>query len=121
MASTLTLADGRAGAARAPQVAQVTQVAPAVRTAAPELFVVSTHKVRDRGEGACNSWLPYGTQHAWTPGSRQTLCGQWTNGWTVFWGRHFSARPASACPVCVEATLPEDSRRRLDPRPRASG
>ena len=88
-----------------------------------ELFVVSTHKVRDRSVGVPpNSWLPYGAQHAWRPGSRQTLCGEWMNGWTVFWDRHFSARPSSACPACVEATLPEASRRRLDPveRPRAS-
>jgi hypothetical protein len=85
------------------------------RTASEELFVVATHKVRDRSTGAApNTWLPYGAQHAWRPGSRQTLCGEWMNGWTVFWERHFSARPAAACPACVEATLPEASRRRLD-------
>ena len=79
-----------------------------------ELFVAATHKVRDRDSGVPYSWLPYGTQHAWTPGNRQTLCGQFIAGWTVFWERPFSARPAAACPACVEATLPEESRRRLD-------
>lgn len=79
-----------------------------------ELFVVATHKVRDRSGGAPNSWVPYGTEHAWEPGTRRTLCGEWTTGWTVFWDRHFSARPAAACPLCIEATLPEESRSRLD-------
>ena len=79
-----------------------------------ELFVVATHKVRDRSSGAPNQWLPYGVEHAWAPGTRRTLCGEWTTGWTVFWDRHFSARPAAACPACVEATLPEASRQRLD-------
>jgi hypothetical protein len=79
-----------------------------------ELFVVATHKVRDRSAGVPNQWLPYGTEHAWEPGTRRTLCGEWTTGWTVFWDRHFSARPAAVCGACVEATLPEASRRRLD-------
>jgi len=80
----------------------------------PELFVVATHKVRDRSGGSPNEWLPYGTEHAWEPGTRRTLCGEWITGWTVFWDRHFSARPAAACAACVEATLPEASRQRLD-------
>jgi hypothetical protein len=80
----------------------------------PELFVVATHKVRDRESGAPHQWLPYGVQHAWTPGSRRTLCGEWINGWEVFWDRPFSARPSTVCPACVEATLPEEARRRLD-------
>jgi hypothetical protein len=84
------------------------------RPAQRELFVVATHKVRDRSGGAPNSWLPYGTEHAWEPGTRRTLCGEWITGWTVFWDRHFSARPAAACAACVEATLPEASRNRLD-------
>lgn len=79
-----------------------------------ELFVVAIHKVRDRSGGAPNRWIPYGTEHAWEPGTRRTLCGEWINGWTVFWDRHFSARPAAACAACVEATLPEASRSRLD-------
>ena len=78
-----------------------------------ELFVIATHKVRDRS--GPNSWLPYDTEHAWEPGSRRTLCGQWTSGWTVFWDRHFSPRRATACTACAEAMLPEESRRRLDP------
>jgi len=78
------------------------------------LFVVATHKVRDRAAAAPNAWLPYGTEHAWRPGTRRTLCGEWIYEWTVFWDRRFSARPAAACPRCVEATLPEESRRRLD-------
>ena len=78
----------------------------------PDLFVVSTHKVRDRGPD--HDWMPYGAQHAWRPGTRRTLCGEWTSGWTVFWDRPFSVRPAGVCPACVEATLPEQSRRRLD-------
>jgi hypothetical protein len=82
---------------------------------APSLFVIAMHKVRDRSASAPNQWIPYGTEHAWTPGTRRTLCGEWTSGWTVFWDRPFSARPASACAGCVEATLPEASRRRLDP------
>jgi hypothetical protein len=79
-----------------------------------ELFVVATHKVRDRSAAAPNQWLPYGTEHAWEPGTRRTLCGEWITGWTVFWDRRFSARPADVCAACVEATLPEASRRRLD-------
>ena len=95
--------------------ASLTLAHSAARTAPEDLFVVATHKVRDRsGSAAPNTWLPYGTQHAWRPGSRQTLCGEWMNGWTVFWERHFSARPAAACAACVEATLPEASRLRLD-------
>jgi hypothetical protein len=84
------------------------------RTAQPEYFVVATHKVRDRSGGAPNRWLPYGAEHAWEPGTRRTLCGEWITGWTVFWDRRFSARPVAACAGCVEATLPEESRRRLD-------
>jgi hypothetical protein len=84
------------------------------RTPGRELFVVATHKVRDRSGGAPNQWLPYGTEHAWQPGTRRTLCGEWITGWTVFWDRHFSARPSAACAACIEATLPEASRRRLD-------
>jgi hypothetical protein len=79
-----------------------------------ELFVVATHKVRGRSGAASNEWLPYGTEHAWEPGTRRTLCGEWINGWMVFWDRRFSARPATACAGCIEATLPEASRRRLD-------
>ena len=82
----------------------------------PALFVVSTHKVRDR---ATSDWIPYGDQHAWRAGTRRTLCGEWTAGWTVFWDRRFSARPATACGACVEATLPEESRHRLDRLARA--
>ena len=78
----------------------------------PDLVVVSTHKVRDPGPD--HDWVPYGMQHAWRPGTRRTLCGEWTSGWTVFWDRTFSPRLARACPGCVEATLPEASRRRLD-------
>lgn len=79
-----------------------------------ELFVVATHKVRDRDSGVPHRWLPYGVQHAWAPGSRRTLCGEWINDWEVFWDLPFSARPSAACPACVEATLPEEARRRLD-------
>lgn len=86
-----------------------------------ELFVVAVHKVRDRSGGAPNCWLPYGTEHAWEPGTRRTLCGEWTTGWTVFWDRHFSARPAAVCGACVEATLPEASRSRLDRLDRFDG
>ena len=78
----------------------------------PDLVVVSTHKVRDPGPD--HDWMPYGAQHAWRPGTRRTRCGEWTSGWTVFWDRPFSVRLARACPGCVEATLPEASRRRLD-------
>jgi hypothetical protein len=101
-------------------VASLAPARTASRSGHDDLFVVATHKVRDRRAGAAAStWLPYGVEHAWRPGSRQTLCGEWMSGWTVFWERHFSARPAAACPACVEATLPEASRRRLDPIDRA--
>lgn len=80
----------------------------------PDLFVIATHKVRSRDAGAPQDWIPYGVQHAWTPGSRRTLCGEWSSGWTVFWERRFSARLQAACPGCVEGTLPEAARRRLD-------
>ncbi|MFI7588364.1 hypothetical protein ACIB24_14945 [Spongisporangium articulatum] len=88
------------------------------RTAAapsPELYVIATHKVRDRGGKPPFRWVPYGVEHAWKPGERQTLCGEWTSGWTVFWERRFSAQPSTACPACIEASLPAASRRRLDP------
>lgn len=94
--------------------------APVCAKTRQELFVVATHKVRDRNSGLPHTWIPYGVQHAWTPGSRKTLCGEWTSGWTVFWERPFSARPADSCPACIEATLPAESRRRLDSRVRPS-
>lgn len=78
------------------------------------LFVVATHKVRDPVVAGPGHWVPYGTEHAWRPGTRVTLCGEFTNGWTVFWERRFSARTSAACPACVEMTLPEASRQRLD-------
>ncbi len=81
-----------------------------------DLVVVTTHKVRDRSAGVPMCWLPYGTEHAWRPGMRQSLCGEWTSGWTVFWERAFAAAAPASCPDCVEASLPEESRRRLDPR-----
>jgi hypothetical protein len=80
--------------------------------ATTQLLVASQHKVRDRRDQ--RSWLPYGTQHAWSPGERHTLCGQWINGWTVFWDRSFDARQHPVCPRCIEATLPARSRERLD-------
>jgi hypothetical protein len=90
--------------------------APAAREVrTPELFVIATHKVRDRSGRPPYRWVPYGMEHAWQPGSRKTLCGEWTSGWTVFWEKHFSATPSTACPACVEASLPAASRRRLDP------
>jgi hypothetical protein len=80
-----------------------------------QLYVIATHKVRDRSGRPPYRWVPYGVEHAWRPGSRKTLCGQWTSGWTVFWERRFSATPSTACADCVEASLPDASRRRLDP------
>ena len=79
-------------------------------------LVVATHKVRDRSTGVPWRWLPYGIEHAWRPGSRTTLCGQWMGDWPVFWERPFLVSAPEACPECVEATLPPDSRSRLDPR-----
>ena len=67
---------------------------PAPPQATTDLYVVATHKVRDRSAGAPHMWQPYGTEHAWRPGTRRTLCGEWISGWTVFWERRFSARPA---------------------------
>jgi hypothetical protein len=83
-------------------------------SATADLFVVATHKVRDRSGSAMNAWVPYGTEHAWQPGTRRTLCGEYTTGWTVFWERRFSARQPAACPRCIEMTLPEAARSRLD-------
>jgi hypothetical protein len=80
-----------------------------------QLYVISTHKVRARDGKPPFRWVPYGVEHAWQPGSRRTLCGQWTSGWTVFWERPFSATPTTACQECIEASLPAASRRRLDP------
>ena len=84
-------------------------------SAADTLYVISTHKVRDRSGTPPFPWVPYGVEHAWQPGAHRTLCGQWTSGWTVFWERRFSAAPAAACQGCIEASLPDESRRRLDP------
>jgi len=108
---TPILTPERGAVAPTPAAPNRTDPAPEPRR---EHFVISTHKVRDRTGEVPNQWLPYGTQHAWEPGTRRTLCGEWVTGWTVFWDRHFSARPAAACAACVEATLPEASRRRLD-------
>lgn len=88
--------------------------APARTKARQEFFVVTMHKVRDRVGSVPHSWIPYGVQHAWAPGTRKTLCGEWISGWTVFWELPFSARLAESCPACIEATLPDESRRRLD-------
>jgi hypothetical protein len=98
----------------APTIARPAAVS-RTQTPAPELYVIATHKVRDRNGKPPFSWVPYGVEHAWQPGARRTLCGQWTSGWTVFWERRFSASPATACPDCIEASLPEASRSRLDP------
>jgi hypothetical protein len=83
--------------------------------AVDSLYVISTHKVRDRSGTPPYRWVPYGLEHAWQPGAQRTLCRQWTSGWTVFWERRFSANPPSACQECIEASLPAESRRRLDP------
>jgi hypothetical protein len=88
---------------------------PRAQSAPPELYVIATHKVRDRNGKPPFSWVPYGVEHAWQPGARRTLCGQWTSGWTVFWEKRFSATPSTACPDCIEASLPDASRKRLDP------
>jgi hypothetical protein len=87
----------------------------AERTDDQQLFVIATHKVRARDGKPPFRWVPYGVEHAWPPGARRTLCGEWTSGWTVFWERKFSAGPSTACPACIEASLPDASRRRLDP------
>lgn len=92
----------------------LTLAAPHTSAVRAELFVVATHKVRDRSATGPSQWIPYGTEHAWQPGTRRTLCGEFIGGWTVFWEKRFSARPAAACPACVEMTLPEASRNRLD-------
>ena len=95
---------------------QVTRSAPAQRAGgASRLFVVSTHKVRERTGTPPLRWVPYGTVHAWRPGSRQTLCGEWISGWTVFWELPFSPQHAESCRACIEASLPAESRRRLAP------
>jgi hypothetical protein len=78
--------------------------------------VVSSHKVRDADPAARYAWLPYGTQHGWRPGTRRTLCGELMTGWEVFWERRFTGREGTACAGCVEMSLPEVARRRLDPR-----
>jgi hypothetical protein len=98
-----------------------TTLSPTIRTAFPdagantELYVISTHKVRDRNGEPPFDWVPYGIEHAWAPGGRRTLCGHWTSGWTVFWDRRFAAVPGTSCQPCIEASLPAESRSRLDP------
>lgn len=104
MSATLSPTLGRPGSMTRPGVRSDSQ-----------LYVIATHKVRERSGQPPHRWVPYGVEHAWRPGARKTLCGEWTNGWTVFWDRRFSATPATACPRCVEASLPDASRRRLDP------
>lgn len=120
-ASVLTASPAAAAPAPAvPTVPASTVPASTDRTsiATVEAYVVSTHKVRDRAAGVPLVWQPYGLQHAWLPGNRRTLCGQVMTGWTVFWERRFSPSLATACPDCVEASLPATSRSRLDPRAR---
>lgn len=117
---TVSTADTASTAVTDAGTASVPGAASAVEPERPpsppgDLFVVSVHKVRDRSGETPSGWLPYGVSHAWAPGTRRTLCGEWTNGWTVFWDRSFAAGPPATCPHCVEATLPEDSRRKLDP------
>jgi hypothetical protein len=87
----------------------------AERAGDTQLYVISTHKVRDRTGKPPYRWVPYGVEHAWQAGSHRTLCGEWTSGWTVFWERQFRATPSTACHACIEASLPDASRRRLDP------
>lgn len=82
---------------------------------AQPLLVVATHKVRRREGVPPYAWVPYGTEHAWVPGTRRTLCGEWTAGWDVFWDLRFSAGRGASCHACIEASLPAASRRRLDP------
>jgi len=90
--------------------------APAPRAAATnQLFVVSTHKVRERTGTPPLRWVPYGIEHAWRPGSRKTLCGEWISGWTVFWELPFAPQHTESCRACIEASLPAESRRRLAP------
>ena len=88
-----------------------TSAAPAADT----LYVVATHKVRERTGPAPRGWVPYGVQHAWRAGTRRTLCGEWTAGWDVFWDRRFATTSASSCRACIEASLPEEARHRLAP------
>ena len=89
-------------------------------TSEAQLYVTATHKVRDTVGQPPFGWVPYGVQHAWRAGSRRTLCGEWTSGWTVFWDLSFSAGQHGSCPACIEASLPEASRSRLDPALRRS-
>jgi hypothetical protein len=98
-----------------PPPGQTVNDQPAAAQGTETLYVIATHKVRDRDGSAPHQWVPYGPEHAWQPGAHRTLCGQWTSGWTVFWERRFSATAGSACHDCIEASLPEESRRRLDP------
>lgn len=79
------------------------------------LFVVATHKVRERTGPPPRAWVPYGVQHAWQAGTRRTLCGEWIAGWDVFWDRRFATTSASSCRACIEASLPEEARHRLAP------
>lgn len=104
-----------------PLPAPAAQRAGAFRAARPsgpapgaDVYVISTHKVRERTGEPPYDWVPYGTQHAWRPGAQRTLCGEWTAGWTVFWELRFSAAAQPSCSGCIEASLPEASRRRLD-------
>jgi hypothetical protein len=79
------------------------------------LFVVATHKVRERTGPPPRAWVPYGVQHAWRAGTRRTLCGVWIAGWDVFWDRRFATTSTSSCRACIEASLPESARSRLAP------
>ena len=92
--------------------ATVTSIEPAP---ALPLFVVATHKVRERSGPPPRAWVPYGAEHAWRAGTRRTLCGEWTAGWDVFWDRRFVTTSAAACRACIEASLPEEARHRLAP------
>lgn len=79
------------------------------------LFVVATHKVRERSGPPPRAWVPYGVEHAWRAGTRRTLCGEWIAGWDVFWDRRFASTASASCRACIEASLPAESRHRLAP------
>lgn len=63
-------------------------------------YVASPHKV-----GPVGAEQPYGVQHARSPGSSFTECGELALTWPLFWDRPFHARLELVCRAYVNSVV----------------